>query len=68
MFKPVLFALGMSMIVGVCGYKQAGKGKITFVESVTKGSSVVAYEAKIKTAGKTSEIKVSPEGAAVKEP
>ena len=48
--------------------KQAGKGKITFVESVTKGSSVVAYEAKIKTAGKTSEIKVSPEGAAVKEP
>jgi len=47
--------------------KQAGKGKITFVESVTKGSSVVAYEAKIKTAGKTSEIKVSPEGAAVKE-
>jgi len=48
--------------------KQAGKGKITFVESVTKGSSVVAYEAKIKTAGKTSEIKVSPQGAAVKEP
>ena len=48
--------------------KQAGKGKITFVESVTKGSSVVAYEAKIKTAGKTSEIKVSPDGAAVKEP
>ena len=47
--------------------KQAGKGKITFVESVTKGSSVVAYEAKIKTAGKTSEIRVSPEGAAVKE-
>ena len=47
--------------------KQAGKGKIAFVESVTKGGSVVAYEAKIKTAGKTSEIKVSPEGAAVKE-
>jgi uncharacterized membrane protein YkoI len=48
--------------------KRAGKGKIAFVESVTKGGSVVAYEAKIKTAGKTSEIKVSPEGAAVKEP
>ncbi len=47
--------------------KQAGKGKITFVESVTKDGAVVAYEAKIKTAGKTSEIKVSPEGAAVKE-
>src|SRR5882724_6929955 len=27
MFKPVLFALAMSMIVDLCGYKQAGKGK-----------------------------------------
>jgi hypothetical protein len=27
MFKSVLFALAMSMIVDVCGYKPAGKGK-----------------------------------------
>jgi hypothetical protein len=27
MFKPVLFALAMSLIIDVCGYKQAGKGK-----------------------------------------
>lgn len=27
MFKPLLLALAMSMITGVCGYKQAGKGK-----------------------------------------
>ncbi|MEK6325441.1 MAG: LPS assembly lipoprotein LptE [Acidobacteriota bacterium] len=26
MFKPVLFALSLSMIVGLCGYKRAGKG------------------------------------------
>lgn len=27
MFKPILFAVALSMIVDVCGYKQAGKGK-----------------------------------------
>src|SRR6266446_2510775 len=27
MFKPVLFALAMSMIVDVCGNNQAGQGK-----------------------------------------
>jgi hypothetical protein len=27
MFKPAVFALALSMIVDVCGYKQAGKGK-----------------------------------------
>ena len=27
MFKPVLFALAMSLMVDVCGYKKAGKGK-----------------------------------------
>jgi DNA polymerase III delta subunit len=27
MFKPVLFAVAMSLIIDVCGYKQAGKGK-----------------------------------------
>jgi len=48
--------------------KQAGKRQIVTVESVTKGRSVVAYEAKIKTAGKTSEVRVSPDGAPAKEP
>ena len=27
MFKPLLFALSLSMFVNVCGYKPAGKGK-----------------------------------------
>src|SRR5438034_10242676 len=27
MFKPLLFALSLSMTVGVCGYKRAGQGK-----------------------------------------
>jgi hypothetical protein len=48
--------------------KQAGKGQILGVESVTKNHAIVAYEARIKTAGKTSEISVSPEGAPLKEP
>jgi uncharacterized membrane protein YkoI len=48
--------------------KHAGKGKVLSVESVTKDQTVVAYEAKIKTAGgKTTEFKVSPEGAPAKE-
>ncbi len=48
--------------------KHAGKGHIVLVESVTKGNSIVAYEAKIKTAGKTSEVRVTPDGAPAKEP
>ncbi|HMV49785.1 MAG TPA: hypothetical protein PLD20_15935 [Blastocatellia bacterium] len=42
--------------------KQAGKGKITVVESITKNNAVTAYEAHVRTAGKLSEIKVDPEG------
>ena len=49
--------------------KHAGKGKVLSVESVTKDHSVVAYEAKIKTTGgKTTEVRVTPEGADAKEP
>jgi hypothetical protein len=48
--------------------KQAAGAKIVVVESVTKGNAVVAYEARIKTAGKTSEIRVTPDGAPAKEP
>ncbi len=42
--------------------KQAGKGKILMVESITKNNAIVAYEAHVRTAGKISEIKVDPEG------
>lgn len=42
--------------------KQAGKGRILIVESITKNNVIVAYEAHVKTAGKISEIKVTPDG------
>ena len=42
--------------------KKAGSGKITKVESITKHGKVVAYEAKVLTAGKNSEIQVGPDG------
>ena len=42
--------------------KQAGKGRILNVESITKNNAVVAYEAHVKTPGKISEIKVDPDG------
>jgi hypothetical protein len=42
--------------------KQAGKGRILTVESITKNNAIIAYEAHVKTAGKNSEIKVDPDG------
>lgn len=42
--------------------KQAGKGRILLVESITKNSAIVAYEAHFKRAGKLVEIKVDPAG------
>ena len=48
--------------------KRAAKGQIVLVESVSKNDAVVAYEAKIKTAGKTSEVKVNPDGSPAREP
>jgi hypothetical protein len=41
---------------------KAGKGKILKVESLTKKGKVVAYEAKVETNGKKSEIQVGPDG------
>jgi len=41
---------------------KAGKGKILKVESLTKQDKLVAYEAKVLTDGKKSEIQVSPDG------
>jgi predicted aspartyl protease len=48
--------------------KHAAKGQIKLVEAVSKNGSVIAYEAKIKTAGKTSEVRVNPDGTPAKEP
>jgi len=42
---------------------KAGKGKIVKVESITKHDKLVAYEAKVQTDGKKSEIQVGPNGA-----
>ncbi|HQR38581.1 MAG TPA: hypothetical protein PLF26_09280 [Blastocatellia bacterium] len=41
---------------------QAGKGKITSVESITKHDAIVAYEAHILTGKKHTEIQVGPDG------
>ena len=44
---------------------KAGKGKILKVESLTKKDKLVAYEAKVETNGKKSEIQVGPDGKAL---
>jgi uncharacterized membrane protein YkoI len=41
---------------------KAGKGKILKVESLTKHDKLVAYEARVQTDGKKSEIQVGPDG------
>lgn len=41
---------------------KAGKGKILKVKSLTKKDKLVAYEAKVETNGKKSEIQVGPDG------
>jgi hypothetical protein len=41
---------------------KAGAGKIVKVESITKHDKLVAYEAKVQSAGKKSEIQVGPDG------
>jgi hypothetical protein len=41
---------------------KAGKGKILKVESITKKGKLVAYEAKVDTDGKKSEVQVGPDG------
>jgi len=44
---------------------KAGKGKIIKVESITKHDRVVAYEAKVLTGTKKSEVQVGPDGKAL---
>jgi hypothetical protein len=41
---------------------KAGEGKIVKVESITKKGQLVAYEAKIMTSSKKSEVQVGPDG------
>lgn len=41
---------------------KAGKGKITAVETIRKHDKLVAYEAKVNTEGKKSEVQVGPDG------
>jgi hypothetical protein len=41
---------------------KAGAGKIVKVESITKHDKLVAYEAKVQTGTKKSEVQVSPDG------
>jgi hypothetical protein len=41
---------------------KAGTGKILKVESLTKKEKLVAYEAKVETAGKKSQIQVGRDG------
>ena len=43
---------------------KAGKGKLIKVESLTKHDKLVAYEAKVVTDGKKSEVQVGPDGRA----
>jgi len=48
--------------VGVGLQTKAGKGKIVKVESITKHNRLVAYEAKVLTGKKNSEVQVGPDG------
>jgi hypothetical protein len=48
--------------------KAAGAGKITKVESLTKGGKLVAYEAVVKTGEKRSEVQVGPDGKKLAHP
>jgi uncharacterized membrane protein YkoI len=41
---------------------KAGKGKITAVEGIKKHDKLVAYEARVDTGGKKSEVQVGPDG------
>ena len=46
--------------------KQAGKGKIKLVESVTKNGTLAFYEAHVKKGIKTVEVKITPDGQLMK--
>jgi hypothetical protein len=47
--------------------KQAGRGRITMIESVIRDGTLVYYEAHIRSGLRTREVKVSPDGTLVKD-
>jgi hypothetical protein len=58
--EVVLDALSPEVKAGLAA--KAGKGSITKVESIKKHEKLVAYEAKVNTNGKKSEVQVGPDG------
>src|SRR5258708_39907957 len=58
--QVVLHSLSADVKAGL--QPKAGKGKILKVESLTKKGKLVAYEAKVETNGKKSEVQVGPDG------
>ena len=58
--QVVMDSLPTAVVVGL--QAKAGKGKLLKVESITKHGNLVAYEAKVMTDGKKSEVQVGPDG------
>jgi uncharacterized membrane protein YkoI len=58
--ETAMDSLPAAVMAGLQG--KAGKGKVVKVESITKHGKVVAYEAKVMTDGKKSEVQVGPDG------
>ena len=58
--QVALEALPIEVRTGL--HAKAGKGRITKVESITKGDRLVAYEAQVDAAGKKSEVQVGADG------
>jgi hypothetical protein len=58
--EVALDALSADVKAGLAA--KAGKGKILKVESIKKHDKLVAYEAKVDTNGKKSEVQVGPDG------
>jgi uncharacterized membrane protein YkoI len=58
--EVALDALSQEIKAGLLA--RAGKGKITAVETIKKHDKLVAYEAKVDTNGKKSEVQVGPDG------
>lgn len=58
--QVVLDSLSAEVKAGLLA--KAGKGKITAVETIKKHDKLVAYEAKVNTNGKKSEVQVGPDG------
>jgi hypothetical protein len=56
----------LSAAVQAAIIKQAGKGKIVIIESLTENGTLTGYEAVIKTGVKSREVKISPDGKLMK--